>query len=177
MQQQTSPVRYDEEEKRLTLEKIYQEHYKQILGFLMIRCSGLEVAEDLSHEVFLKFARYYLLNDVRQSRSLLFTIARGVIVDHYRAKQKIVSIEEVSELETLEDETDIQMEVDDQQLFKTIEEGIRALSAADQEVLHLRYQAELEYSEMAEVLGKSEGAVRVMLHRAQKRLKEVLSSK
>jgi len=142
----------------------------------MLRVGNLEIAEDISHESFLKFANYLINNEVDSPKALIYTICRGVIVDYFRIKNRVITVEDIEEMEVISDE-DVRLEIDNRELWQEIEYAINNLNEGDKEIIHLRFLAQLEYNEIAKVLDKKEGAIRVMLHRAQKKLKEEINKK
>lgn len=158
---------------------LYDKYVEKIYRFIYFKVQNKEDAEDLTSEVFLKAWQYIISktpSTIESLSGLLFSIARNAIIDLYRerAKKPLVSIEIVSEVaseqkekETLEYQEDISHMIG---LIKKLKQDY-------QEVLLLKYVEDLKISEIAKVTGKSTMNVRVLLHRAMKKLKELSEAK
>lgn len=146
-----------------------------IYRFVLSRTGSQEIAEDLTSEVFLKTCQY-IFEEKRQIihlRGLIFSIARTVVVDYFRKFQKhehvidpddLVFKNAVDESASVVEETDTKMDL------KNLENALRGIKHEYKEIIALRFIDGLSIEEMAVVLGKSRGAVRVMLHRALREL-------
>lgn len=154
--------------------ELYDRYVKQIYRFVYFKVSNHEEAEDLTSEVFLKAWNYLQeKKEVASFRGLLYRIARNAIIDLYRTR--------ATRPEALSDE---EMEVTDdnawyQGITTTLESekiiaALKNLKQEYQEVITLRYIDELEVSEIADIVGKGHITVRVTLHRALKKLKDIL---
>lgn len=174
--------------KKEAFSEIYDFYVIRIFRFIYLKTSSKETAEDLASEVFLKYWKRIkkgmedeslgevIAND--KTRSFLYKIARNLIIDFYRKK----------ELPTVEIDSDIKDKIQDQkqdilayinakQEVEEMMEALRKLKNEYCEIIILRYVEELSILEIAEIIGKSSGSVRVQLHRATKALKLVASSK
>jgi RNA polymerase sigma-70 factor (ECF subfamily) len=154
--------------------KLYDAYAKQIYRFVYFKVSSHEEAEDITSEVFLK-AWHYIQEkkEIKSFSGLLYRIARNSIIDLYRAR--------ASKGEVLMDE---EFEIGDggkwyANLNTKVEahrvvEALKKLKHEYREVITLRYIDELEMSEIAEITGKNNLALRVTLHRALAKLKTML---
>ncbi|MGM0401737.1 MAG: RNA polymerase sigma factor, partial [Chloroflexota bacterium] len=103
-----------------------------------------------------------------------YRIAHNAVVDYYRTKKDEASLESVSF--RLADET----VGPEERLINEAEgtflrEALAQLSEEKQQLLVLRFVQELPHAQVAEILGKSEGACRVMQHRALEALNELMT--
>jgi RNA polymerase sigma-70 factor, ECF subfamily len=153
--------------------EIYNLFFKKIYRFIFFRVGHKEVAEDLAEEVFLKaFAKIASVNEPGAFEGWLYRIARNLVIDFYRQKKSTVALEEIEN--TLEYETnvvDIENLQEQQKIFLKL---LKELGAEQQVVIKLKFLEELENSEIAELLGKNEGAIRVIQHRAIIKLQELI---
>ena len=155
--------------------ELYDLYVKRIYRFVYFKVSGHEETEDIVSEVFLKSWNYIIGNSEKEVKSfsgLLYRIARNAIIDYYR--KRAGSPENLAEDQDVCDEgkwsTEINERIDNQQVII----AIRKLKQEYQEVLTLRYVDGLQVDEIAEITGKGNVAVHVTLHRALKKLKEIV---
>lgn len=153
--------------------EIYNLFFKKIYQFIYFRVSHKEIAEDLAEEVFLKaFTKLSSISDNKAFGGWLYQIARNKVIDYYREKKLSVSLEEVEN--TLEYESNVIdiVNLDTQQ--KTILKLIKELTPEQQIVVKLKFFEDLDTPEIAEMLHKKEGAIRVIQHRAISKLQELI---
>ncbi len=153
---------------------LYDHYLPQIYRFILFKVGAKAEAEDLTHEVFLSAWR--TLPNYRMKghplSSWLYQIARNAVIDFYRTAKHHVQIEMVSEdaLQPIASGQEaLNMTLDMEQVQKCIAQ----LRPDYQDLIIMRFIEELPTAEIASVLGKSEGAVRLMQHRALNDLKAV----
>lgn len=163
--------------------KIYDNHVDKIYRFIYLKTDSKERAEDLASETFLKAYKNFAKRknnpeaaDIKNPKSFLYQVARSTVADYYRKEGDItkVNLEDAGDIES---NTNIHKEVEitlDSQKAKKYLSNIRENY---KEVIILRYIEGLSNSEIAEIMDKSEGATRVMLHRALNSLKEQIEEK
>ena len=126
-----------------------------------------DVAEDLTQDVFLKaFQAFHAFDAQRSFAPWIFRIAHNHLVNHYRGQRVVIPIEEISELpESRSDDLEHRLE------WERVLRCMDALASDDRDLLLLRYVDGLTHDEIAEVVGKRTGAVRVAVHRATQKLR------
>lgn len=152
--------------------EIYNLFFKRIYTFIYYRVSHKETAEDLAEEVFLK--AYTKLSSVKSAKSLeawLYQIARNLVIDYYRGKKEQLGLEAVENSLVYEDTILDTLDLSHQQAV--INKLMRNLPADYQQILRLKFFENLNNEVIAELTGKSEGAVRVIQFRAIAKLKEL----
>lgn len=157
-------------------ETIYDTYATQIFRFIYLRTSHAQLAEDITSETFLRLWKVITKDQkVNNVRALLYVIARGLVVDHYRSKNhgKEVALETVPE-QDLSDGNSILEQTQKKSEIEILRGKLSLLRKEYQEIIILRYIEDLEYPEIAGVLKKTEATVRVLLHRAIHALKEKL---
>jgi RNA polymerase sigma-70 factor (ECF subfamily) len=153
--------------------EIYNLYFKKIYQFIYYRVGHKEAAEDLAEEVFLKaFSKIGSVLDGNSFVGWLYQIARNIVIDYYRQKKNVVALEDVEN--TLEYETNVIDIVNLESQQKILLKLLKELGAEQQIVLKLKFFEDLTNSEIAEMLHKNEGAVRVIQHRAIAKLQELL---
>lgn len=157
---------------RRKFEKIYNKHIDKIYRFIFLKVGTQEVAEDLCGQVFAKGWRKFKSGaGIQNIAAYLYQIARAEIADYYRkeAKYKIVSAEVVQVVDPAASPEEIQRVQSD---FEIVRASLNKINEDYQNALILRYIDGLSIKKIAEIMEKKEGAVRVMLHRALKELRE-----
>ena len=159
--------------------EIYDFYVVKIYRFIYLKVSRKEDAQDLTSEVFLKSWRYLSKQEVSNLKSLLYQTARNLVIDFYRQnkgeRRESVSLEEVQNAlvdkkNNLLKSADLNLEIE------RVKKSLGCLKGDYQEVIILRFIEEFSFKEIADILGKSEGSVRVLSHRALKALREELES-
>ncbi|MBU0660617.1 RNA polymerase sigma factor [Patescibacteria group bacterium] len=153
---------------------LYDLYVEKIFRFVLLKIDNREEAQDVTSEVFLKVWHYLIdaqKKDISSMSGLLYATARRLVIDTYRmrAKQKTCSIEYA---ETLV-HNDGMEELAQKQEIATLLKSIKQLKQEYQEVVLLRYIDGMSLKEIAEILQKKPTNVRVLLHRAQKKLQSL----
>jgi RNA polymerase sigma factor (sigma-70 family) len=149
---------------------LYQHHAPALLTYLVLHTPSREDAEDILVEVFLAALEREQFNEIAQEhqRSWLWRVAHNKVVDYYRYTKgrQFLSLAEVAE--TAFDDEDLAPEQvsirrEDQTDLHTY---IQHLPVSQQQVLRLRFVNDLRCTEIAALVGRSDGAVRMLLVRA-----------
>lgn len=154
---------------------LYERHKKRLFGFFYNMGNNPSISEDLVQNVFVRILKYrHSFTGEGPFAAWMFSMARNVGNDHY----KKISREGVSR-EIAPEQVDkgtgdylnetMDMEGDALMLAKAM--GL--LPAEKREILLLSKYRELKFQEIGEILGCSEGAAKVRVHRALKDLKTI----
>ena len=155
------------------LGEIYSLYFKKIYRFIFYRVSHKEIAEDLAEEVFLKaFTKIVSIDENLAFEGWLYQIARNLVIDYYRQNKLTAPLEELEN--TLSYESNVVDLLNLQQQQKILLEILKELGAEQQIVIKLKFLEGLENNEIAELLHKNEGAIRVIQHRAIAKLQELI---
>lgn len=148
--------------------ELYERYAENIFRFVFSHVSGRLDAEDLTEEVFLRVWRN--LHNYREQGvpflAYLFRVARSVVIDHYRSsaqKQAVVSIEEVALHSQEPGPSESLLQQAD---YDEVRAAITDLREDYRMVLMLRFWAGLSPTETAQVMNRSDGAIRVLQFRA-----------
>lgn len=154
------------------LRRVYRDHLDAVFGFFAYSV-GRELAEDLSATTFERVIRHWSRYDAGRAteRTWILTIARNTLIDHYRRQshRRTTSIDEHPLiLENLTEPTD--------PLARSLADGAFAdwldgLGPREQEILAMRYGADLTGAEIADLTGLSEGNVHQIISRTLRRLR------
>ena len=155
---------------------IYDLYLDKIYRFIYFKVPTVAEAEDLTSQVFLKIWQLAITGRIKVGesfQSLIYKVARNLVIDHYRASARdknTVSLDEainVARNETLENKIDAKLELEQ------VGQKLRKLKNEYREVIIMHFVDELTIKEIAGILEKKRGNVRVTLHRALKALKEL----
>ncbi len=152
-------------------EKIYNKYYQKVYNYFWYRLGyDREKAEEMMQEVFLRaFSRLKTYKHRNYSYlTYLLTIARNLFINYLKKEKERVSWDEVKNV-TVSGNDIFHNILDAQYLYNIIE---RYLSDNEREAVLLRYREGLSIKEISQVMHKSENAVKLLLSRARKKLKE-----
>jgi RNA polymerase sigma-70 factor (ECF subfamily) len=161
--------------------KAYDLYIDNIYRFVFFKVNNKEEAEDITSSVFLKSWDYIQsseLIDYKTLKYLLYKVARNLVIDHYRKRskqQKVIYDKDISNFDIVDKSQDIIGQAELAADFKFIEKKLFDLKDEYREVIILRYLNELSIAEIADILEKSTGNIRVLLFRALKALREVIN--
>lgn len=157
--------------------EFYQLTKVHVYRFILSRVGSPEVADDILGDVFVKACQYIFEEQrvVSSVRGLLFGMARYATIDYFRRyKNREVLFEPGDEIvKNILDKGKSPEENTEERLAREeLAKILENLKPEYREVVLLRYIDDLGIEEIAGVLGKSQGAVRVLLHRAMRALKK-----
>src|SRR5881398_2323565 len=152
---------------RDALEELYLLHFDRIYSYLHMSVGNRHDAEDLTTQTFLN-----MLESIKRFRwqsapfsAWLFRIAHNLAMDHFRASRRWQPEEDVPEPPGEEEpsaEAQALQSIGRQSMLELIEN----LSQEQQQVLTLKFVFNFPNAEVATILGKTEGAVKSLQHRA-----------
>lgn len=162
---------------RGALEELYLLHFDRIYSYLHLSVGNRHDAEDLTTQTFLK-----MLEAIGRFRwqavpfsAWLFRIAHNLAMDHFRARRRVQTEDELPELPELEESS-----AEEQAMHSIGQAGMLALierlSAEQRQVLTLKFLFGFANAEVAGILGKTEGAVKSLQHRALASLQKQVAS-
>jgi len=151
--------------------QFYDLYVGRIYRFIFFKVSSAPDAQDLTSEVFLKlWQRLKEGQEIRNLNAFIYALARNTVIDYYRSKARTEKdLDEVGQIAN-EDKDMLAKQIVDSQLQGVLK-GLDRLKSEYREVVILRFLDELSIKEISEILVKSKGAVRVLIHRALKALK------
>lgn len=157
---------------------IFESHYAKIYNYIYYRvCCDKHLAEDLTSEVLekiiLKINTYN--KDKAQLDVWMFAIAKNTVNDHFRywKKRKLFSIESIKNLIAGSDTPEGLALAAEQN--RSLAAALSTLKQTEQNIIALKFGANLKNTEIAALLNMSETNVGVTLYRSVKKLRNEMS--
>lgn len=149
---------------------LYRRHLSSVYRYVTARLASPEEAEDVTSDVFQRvWSSRRAYRGQGTPRAWIFAIAHKTLADHYRRRPPAPTAT------TTDDPVDGQPSPEESLIQDETANHVRRLlqqlSPTQQEVLRLRFAAELTYAEIATVIGKREDAVKKIAYRALEALR------
>ena len=161
---------------REALEELYLMHFDRIYSYLQMSVGNRHDAEDLTNQTFVKMLESIERFEWRKVpiSAWLFRIAHNLAMDHFRTNRRWQPEEEPPEPPGSEErsaEEEALHSIGRQSMLEMIE----GLSTDQQQVLTLKFVFNFPNADVATILGKTEGAVKSLQHRALASLQRELA--
>ncbi len=173
MQDEESLVRRAQHHDREAFAQLYEEHFDKIYRYVTLRIGNKTEAEDMTQQVFLnalKSISSFKWKGIPFS-AWLFRIAHNQVVDYLRSKKRTaVPLDESLASSDNNPQLVTEQRLDIEQLLLATNQ----LTEAQSEVISLRFAGELSIAQVAKAMGKSQGAVKSLQHRAIVALRKTL---
>jgi RNA polymerase sigma-70 factor (ECF subfamily) len=158
---------------RKTFGQIYDRYIEKIYRFIFFKVNSQEIAEDLASETFLKTWKVFKNEEksIENMQAFLYKTARNLVIDYYREKGRvqIVSVDNPSITDPSQNLEEKEMLRSDVNMVKA---ALTNLKDDYQNVIIWHYLDDLPIQEISYILGRTEDATRVLLHRALEALKK-----
>jgi RNA polymerase sigma-70 factor (ECF subfamily) len=158
--------------------ELYRTHMRDLYSYAYYRIGNHHDAEDLVEQTFLQayrhFERAQRESDGRPLRPWLLRIAHNLAANHYRyrSRRPQTSLEESDPLVAPHSTEDL---VSGRDELARVLEGVKQLPDDRREALIMRFALGMDNREIARALGRTDGATKVLIHRAIKQLESVVA--
>ncbi len=152
--------------------RLYRHYVQPVYRYLYSQVGTVYDAEDLTSQTFI--TAYESLRRYRERgffSAWLFRIARSKMVDHFRGRRREIRLEAAENVAVVHDA--LGKVIQDEEMSR-LQSLICELTDEEQDLLRLRYVADLSFDEIADLLGKREDAVKKSVYRLLARLKNQL---
>jgi RNA polymerase sigma-70 factor (ECF subfamily) len=155
---------------------IYDQYIDKIYRFVYLKVSSQETAEDITSKVFTKCWEHLKSpqEELKNPGAFLYQVARNAVVDHYREKGRANTVSVDASSEIADPGTSAQDKAILSADISVIRKGIQKLKKEHQDIIIWHYLEDMPIANIAELMEKPEGTVRVMLHRGLKDLKDII---
>jgi len=166
VQDERALVRRAQEHEQDAFAELYERYFDKIYRYCLMKTGDKAEAEDMAQQVFLKAAKSissFRWRNVPFS-AWLYRIAHNQLVDYLRKKsrQQSVPLDEAVAVSDSNPQKTAELKMDIRQMIK----ATGRLTEAQREVISLRFAGELPIARVAEIMGRSQGAVKALQHSA-----------
>lgn len=159
--------------------KVYDANYTLLMQVVMHIVYNQEIAEDLVQEAF---ERFYVKNisfpSMEEAKYWLLRVAKNLALNHIRKNKRELQL--VEKVKKMPGETvnffDSSKAVIEEEEKRAVRDAINSLPENLRSVIQLKEYSGLDYKAIGKVLGISETNVKVRVHRARKKLEELLTA-
>ena len=148
--------------------ELYRAHLRDVYSYAYYRIGNHHDAEDLTEQTFLQAYRHFdraqRESNGRPLRPWLIRIAHNLAANYYRdrSRRPVTQLDDAA--------------VEGREEVKEVLRGVSELPDDRREALIMRFALDMDNREIARALGRSEGATKVLIHRAIKQLEDSLES-
>jgi RNA polymerase sigma-70 factor (ECF subfamily) len=156
--------------------KLYDQYVDSVFRFVYYRVNDRALAEDFTSETFLRALRR-IASINYQGRDIgawFITIARNIIFDHAKSARFRLELTTGEVIEGNDVDAGPELAVLTNMTNARLLEAVNSLGEEQKECIVLRFLNGLSVAETASVMGKNDGAIKALQHRAVKRLASVL---
>lgn len=157
--------------------ELYRTHLRDVYSYSYYRVGNHHDAEDLTEQTFLQAYRHFE-RALRESRGRplrpwLIRIAHNLAANYYRdrSRRPQTSLDDAGVLAERHTTADL---VEGRQELQEVLEGVANLPDDRREALIMRFALDMDNREIARAMGRTDGATKVLIHRAIKQLEEAL---
>jgi RNA polymerase sigma-70 factor, ECF subfamily len=157
---------------------LYRAHLRDVYSYAYYRIGNHHDAEDVTEQTFLQAYRHFERAQReahgRPLRPWLIRIAHNLAANYYRdrARKPQTNLEDAGVLPTLHDTEDL---VEGREEVQHVLAGVAKLPEDRRDALIMRFALDMDNREIARALGRTDGATKVLIHRAIKQLEEELA--
>jgi len=165
----------ENESTRQTFAELYEEYLPKVYRYINYRINDTQITEDLTSTVFEKaltnFGKYS--KDRASFSTWIFSISRNVVIDYYRAqgRRQTVSLDETTDIVSRDPSPEEELLKKEER--EKLQVYLMELPQDEQEIIRLKFAAELNNRQIARMLGLSESNVGTKLYRSIRKLRDV----
>jgi RNA polymerase sigma-70 factor (ECF subfamily) len=158
--------------------ELYRAHLRDVYSYAYYRIGNHHDAEDITEQTFVQayrhFERAQRESNGRPLRPWLIRIAHNLAANYYRDRSRRPQTN-LDDAAILSAPLDTERMVEEREEVKEVLEGVSKLPDDRREALIMRFALDMDNREIARALGRSEGATKVLIHRAIKQLEQGLN--
>jgi RNA polymerase sigma-70 factor, ECF subfamily len=167
----------DKEQRDRDFSELYKAHLRDVYSYSYYRIGNHHDAEDITEQTFLQayrhFERAQRESNGRPLRPWLIRIAHNLAANYYRDRSRRPQTH-LDDAAILTAPLDTERVVEGREEVKEVLSGVSRLPEDRREALIMRFALDMDNREIARALGRSEGATKVLIHRAIRQLEQGL---
>jgi RNA polymerase sigma-70 factor, ECF subfamily len=154
---------------------LYDRYVDALFRYIYYRLRDEQEAQDLTEETFIKVWETVKEKGtgIYNFKAWLYRIAHNLVVDHYRKSKEILSLDNIAALS--DGQPHPENIIQDEETQVQLMNAVAQLEPELQQLITLRFGNGYSHRETAEIMNVKEGHLRVMQHRALKKLYKTLS--
>lgn len=154
--------------------ELYEKNLPKVYRYVSYRINDVHMAEDITSEIFEKaLTKFQSYRPEKASFSTwIFSIARNTLVDYYRVSRKEQNIPLETAFHFSPENKSPEEEAVSHEECRILQECISRLSPHEQEIISLKFGAEMTNRQIARTKGLSESNVGIILFRAVRKLRD-----
>ncbi len=160
-------------------EALYKDHLRDVYSYSYYRVGNHHDAEDITEQTFLQAYRHFdrarRESHGRPLRPWLIRIAHNLAANHHRDKSRRPEAN-IEAVEPPAHPHDTEQIVAGREDLRAVMRRLEDLSDERREALIMRFALDMSNREIARALGKTDGATKVLIHRAIKQLEELIAA-
>jgi RNA polymerase sigma-70 factor (ECF subfamily) len=157
--------------------ELYRAHLRDVYSYAYYRIGNHHDAEDITEQTFVQayrhFERAQRESNGRPLRPWLIRIAHNLAANYYRDRSRRPQTN-LDDAAIISAPLDTERMVEEREEVKEVLEGVSKLPDDRREALIMRFALDMDNREIARALGRSEGATKVLIHRAIRQLEQGL---
>lgn len=146
----------------------YQQYRESFFAYLVRFTGDCDLAGEILQESFTRYLERY--SHLTPEPRLLYAIGRNAAIDTFRQKRRMILMDE----DTPGSDCDQERRLVVKQTYRRMQQALLKLTPAERDVLSLVVSGDLNYREIGEMIGITEANVKVRVHRARVKLKNLM---
>jgi RNA polymerase sigma factor (sigma-70 family) len=162
-----------------TFAGFYETYLPKVYRYISYRITDVHTAEDLTSTVFEKALSKFKSYSPQKAQfsTWIFAIARNTLIDHYRGSRNRQTVVLEDPVAAVEADASLEGDSDREEDIRILNGCVALLSKAEQEIIQLKFGAEMTNRQIAGQLSLSESNVGVILYRAVRKLRDNFKGK
>jgi RNA polymerase sigma factor (sigma-70 family) len=153
------------------LKDILEQHQERLFHYLLRMTADYDLARDILQECVTRCLERY--GERIDSAALLYRVARNLVVDHVRKQARTDSLGD----QPVADPRSMEHHLMVRETYREVLAALQELSLEDRELLSLVAAETMSYGEIAGLMNTTDGTIKVRVHRARKRLRQIMAQR
>jgi RNA polymerase sigma-70 factor (ECF subfamily) len=156
--------------------QLYDRYYDVVFRYIYYRVNDKATAEDFTSETFLRALRRIggITYQGRDIGAWFITIARNIVLDHVKSARHRLEVTTAEPIERSDNEPGPEAAVITSMTSQQLMRAVHKLGDDQRDCVILRFIQGMSVSETAEIMGKNDGAIKALQHRAIRKLADLV---